>query len=79
MVEDCNFIRASLLLLAGRKQNVDLLLFLLCVCVFCSLEKSLSILGSGLRSLVGAQSLAIMLIFRDSFLGQNFFLPSFEQ
>ena len=78
MVEDCNFIRASLLLLAGRKQNVDLPLFLLCVCL-CSLEKSLSILGSGLRSLVGAQSLAIMLIFRDSFLGQNFFLPSFEQ
>ena len=53
--------------------------YFFCVCVFCSLEKSSSILGSGLRSLVGAQSLAIMLIFRDSFLGQNFFLPSFEQ
>ena len=33
MVEDCNLIRASLLLLAGRKQNVDLPLFLLCVCL----------------------------------------------
>ena len=69
MVEVYDFIGASLLLLAGRKQNVDLPLFLLCVCVFCPFEKSLSILSSGLSSLVGAQSLATMLIFRNSFLG----------
>ena len=54
MVEDCNFIRASLLLLAGRKQ-MSICHYFFCVCVFCSLEKSLSILASGLSSLVGAQ------------------------
>ena len=63
MAEVYDFIRASLLLRAGRKQNVDLPLFLLCVCLF-----FFSILGSGLSSLVGAQSLAIILLFRNSFL-----------
>ena len=64
MAEVYDFIRASLLLRAGRKQNVDLPLFLLCVCLFFFF----SILGSGLSSLVGAQSLAIILLFRNSFL-----------
>ena len=50
MIEDYNFIRASLLLRAGRKQNFDLPLFV-CVRVFCPLEKSLSIYGSGLNTL----------------------------
>ena len=66
MVEVYDFIRASLLLLAGRKENIDLPLFLLCVCL---LEKPLSIFGFRLSSLVGVQSLAVMLFFRNSCCG----------
>ena len=56
MVEVYDFIRASLLLLAGMEENkMSICHYFFCVCVFCSLEKSLSILASGLSSLVGAQ------------------------
>ena len=68
MVEVYDFIRASLLLRAGRKENIHLPLFLLCVCLLSFGKKFLSILGSRLSSLVEAQSLAIILFFRNSFL-----------
>ena len=67
MVEVYDFIRAYLLLLAGRKENIDLP-FISFVCVsfvFCLLEKPLSIFGFRLSSLVGAQSLADMLFFPE--------------